>query len=135
MYDKYTAVCPRCFFLVMHPNIAFLGENKKRAKCEHTQNTSRYLAPNFGRYKPQDSHVRPVRYDPCGFFFLAMHQNIAVLPHYAYFVGSHTSTRLLRDGTRGFYFVLQSKICCDIINIWKTNCFIKKILRYTQKKT
>ena len=61
MYDKYTAVCPRCFFLVMHPNIAFLGENKKRAKCEHTQNTSRHLAPDFGRYNPQDSHVRQVR--------------------------------------------------------------------------
>ena len=40
---------------------------------------TRYLAPDFVRYNPQDSHVRSVRYDPCGFFFRVMHPNIAFL--------------------------------------------------------
>ena len=37
------------------------------------------MAPDFVRYNPQDSHVRSVRYDPCGFFFRVMHPNIAFL--------------------------------------------------------
>ena len=67
--------------------------------------------------------------------FRVLHPNIAVLPHFVYAGVSYISTHLFEDGTRGFYFVLQSKICCDIINIWKTNCYTKKILKYTQKKT
>ena len=37
------------------------------------------MAPDFVRYNPQDSHVRSVRHDPCGFFFRVMHPNIAFL--------------------------------------------------------
>ena len=40
---------------------------------------TRYLAPDFVRCNPQDSHVRSVRYDPCGFFFRVIHLNIAFL--------------------------------------------------------
>ena len=42
---------------------------------------------NFVRYNPQDSHVRQVRYDPCGFFFRIIHLNIAFLHHLLQFRG------------------------------------------------
>ena len=42
----------------------------------NTFQQTRYLAPDFGRFNSQDSHVRSVRYDPCEFFFLVIHPNI-----------------------------------------------------------
>ena len=40
-YTKYASAGKSGLFRTMHPNIAFLGECKKKAKCKHTQNTSR----------------------------------------------------------------------------------------------
>ena len=74
---QYTADWPEGAFLVLHLNnrsfYAFLNKSWSRNKfCVS------YLAPDFVRCNPQASHVRQVRYEPCGFFFLIMHLNIAV---------------------------------------------------------